>query len=64
MVYLNFIQEKGKVHELIAAIIDVLGKRGVRSVVAWVSEANIGSSKILLKNGFIKSLKVNIGNFL
>ncbi|MFK1915184.1 GNAT family N-acetyltransferase [Bacteroides fragilis] len=45
---------KGKGTELIAAIIDVLGKRGVRSVVAWVSEANIGSSKILLKNGFIK----------
>lgn len=45
---------KGKGTELIAAIIDVLGERGIRSVVAWVSEANIGSSKILLKNSFIK----------
>ena len=45
---------KGKGTELIAAIIDVLGERGIRSVVAWVSEANVGSSKILLKNSFIK----------
>lgn len=46
---------KGKGTELISQIIKKLRLLNAINVIAWVSEKNIGSSKILMKNGFIRT---------